>query len=162
VYLEIKPQFSIIDIHQETNLQKFCIFVFFNQFHKSKQTAIMTKFDQSILTYKTFMADKLGDTNVHDALLIQIAEELGTAIFDADASLVACSDKAELSRVKQYFLLGRLGLSDTPALDEAIKSVCTTMGTSNRKKFRVVFYYLLVKYFNADATVLTPIDANLY
>ena len=122
----------------------------------------MSKFDESILSYKTFMSDKLGDTDVNEALLIQIAKELGVAIYDADAAIVACSDKGELSRVKQYFLLGRLGLSDTHALDEAIKSVCKTMGTSNRKKFRVVFYYLLVKHFNAESTVLTPVDGNLY
>jgi hypothetical protein len=122
----------------------------------------MSKFDESIVSYKTFMTDKLSETNINDALLIQIAQELGTAIFDADAALVACSDKGELSRLKQYFLLGRLGLTDSPDLDAAIKSVCKTMGTSNRKKQRVVFYYLLVKLFNAESTVLTPVAANLY
>ena len=122
----------------------------------------MSKFDESIASYKTFMVEKLADTNVNESLLIQIAQELGTAIFDSDASIVACSDKGELGRIKQYFLLGRLGLTESPALDEAIKSVCKTMGTSNRKKYRVVFYYLLVKFFNADATILTPVVANLY
>jgi Protein of unknown function (DUF2853) len=122
----------------------------------------MTKFDESIQTYKTFMAEKLGDNNVNTALLVQLAEELGTAIYDADASIVACSDKNELGRVKQYFLLGRLGLLDTPRLDEAIKSVCQTMGTSNRRKFRVVFYYLLVQTLDVEATIMTPVYANMY
>ena len=122
----------------------------------------MTKFDESIVSYKTFMADKLSDNAINEALLVQIAQELGTAIFDADASLVACSDKGELSRVKQYFLLGRLGLTESPELDEAIKLVCKTMGSSNRKKQRVVFYYLLVKVFKAESTILTPVPSNLY
>ena len=122
----------------------------------------MTKFDESIELYKTFMSDKLGDTNIDESLLIQIAKELGSAIFDADASLVACSDKDELSRVKQHFLLGRLDLTESPALNEAIKSVCQTMGSSNRKKFRVVFYYLLIQFFKVESTVLTPVVANLY
>lgn len=122
----------------------------------------MSKFEEAIQSYKTFMADKLKDNDINEALLIQIAQELGTSIYDADASLVACSDKAELGRVKQYFLLGRLGLTESPALDEAIKTVCKTMGTSNRKKFRTVFYYLLVQQFNAISTVLTPTPANLY
>lgn len=122
----------------------------------------MTKFDESIAAYTTFMSDKLSDVDLHEVLLVQIAQELGTAIYDADASLVACSDKGELSRVKQNFLIGRLGLSDSPALDEAIKSVCQKMGSSNRKKQRVVFYYLLVQYFNAEAKVLAPVVANLY
>ena len=122
----------------------------------------MTKFDESIVSYKNFMSDKLGDTSIDESLLIQIAKELGSAIFDADASLVACSDKAELSRVKQHFLLGRLDLTESPALDEAIKSVCQTMGSGNRKKFRVVFYYLLIQFFKVESTVLTPVAANLY
>ena len=122
----------------------------------------MTKFDESIISYQTFMADKLGDKKINNALLTQIAQELGPAIYDADASLVACSDKGELSRVKEFFLLGRLGLTASPALDEAIKSVCQTMGSGNRRKFRVVFYYLLVKYFDAEQTILTPVDGNLY
>ena len=52
----------------------------------------MTKFDESIISYRTFMADKLGDKKINNALLTQIAQELGPAIYDADASLVACSD----------------------------------------------------------------------
>ena len=122
----------------------------------------MTKFDESIISYQTFMADKLGDKKINNALLTQIAQELGPAIYDADASLVACSDKGELSRVKEFFLLGRLGLTASPALDEAIKSVCQTMGSGNRRKFRAVFYYLLTKYFDAEQTILTPVDGNLY
>ena len=116
----------------------------------------MSKFDESIISYQTFLSEKLGDKKINNALLTQIAQELGPAIYDADASLVACSDKGELSRVKEFFLLNRLGLTASPALDEAIKSVCQTMGSSNRRKFRVVFYYLLVKHFKLETTFVKP------
>ena len=59
---------------------------------------------------------------------------------------------------KQYFLLGRLGLPDSPALDKAMSEVAETMGKSNRQKSRAVFYYLLTKYFDAEQTILTPVD----
>jgi hypothetical protein len=112
----------------------------------------MTKFQEAIATYKSFMADKLQMTNVNENVLVSLAQMLGNNIFDADASLVACSDKGELSRVKESFLINELGLSEKPELDKAIKAVCTQMGTTNRKKHRVVFYYLLLQYFGYENT----------
>jgi hypothetical protein len=117
----------------------------------------MTKFQEAIATYKTFMTDKLEMKNVNENVLISLAQMLGNNIFDADASLVACSDKAELSRVKELFLINELGLTENPKLDEAIKSVCTQIGTSNRKKFRVVFYYLLLQNFGLESNYTTGV-----
>jgi len=39
----------------------------------------------------------------------------------------------------------KLGLDDSPELDDAIKKVCETMGSSNRNKYRALFYALLAK-----------------
>jgi hypothetical protein len=50
-----------------------------------------------------------------------------------------------LDRVKKNFLIGKLGLEDGPELDAAMQNVCEQMGSSNRNKFRAIFYYLLVK-----------------
>jgi len=36
----------------------------------------------------------------------------------------------------------KLGLSDSPKLDEAIESVLETYGKSNRTKYRAVVYYM--------------------
>ena len=105
----------------------------------------MTKFQEAIETYQSFMTDKLNMAEVNQQTLVALAEMLGPNIFDADASLVACSDKAELSRVKELFLIKELGLTEKPELDKAIKAVCSEMGSSNRKKYRVVFYYLLLQ-----------------
>lgn len=122
----------------------------------------MSKFEEAIESYKAFMTDKLGMTDINVDLLVSLAQSLGTAIYDADASLVACSDKSELGRVRQNFLLGRLFLDESPELDTAIKAVCTKMGTSNRKKLRVVFYYLLIQYFGKESLILEPAEANLF
>lgn len=107
----------------------------------------MTKFQEAIALYTSFMSEKLNRTDVDASVLVGLAEMLGVSIFDADASLVACSDKNELKRVKELFLIRDLKMADSPQLDASIKVVCGKMGTANRKKYRVVFYYLLLEEF---------------
>ena len=107
----------------------------------------MTKFEEAIALYTSFMSDKLKMTDIDASVLVALAEMLGPNIYDADASLVACSDKSELKRVKELFLIRELKLADSAELDGAIKTVCGKMGASNRKKYRVVFYYLLLQEF---------------
>jgi hypothetical protein len=41
----------------------------------------------------------------------------------------------------------KMGLADSPKLDDAIMAVCEKMGKSNRNKYRAIFYYLLVEHF---------------
>ncbi|MDZ7880904.1 MAG: DUF2853 family protein [Saprospiraceae bacterium] len=108
----------------------------------------MTKFQEAIALYTSFMSEKLQRTDFDETVLTGLAEMLGVSIYDADASLVACSDKNELKRVKELFLIRDLKMADSPELDASIKVVCGKMGTANRKKFRVVFYYLLLEEFN--------------
>ena len=110
----------------------------------------MAKFEEAIALYTSFMTEKLKMTDIKAPVLTAIAEMLGDNIYDADASLVACSDNGELKRVKQLFLIDTLKLDNTPALDTAIKAVCEKMGKGNRKKFRVVFYYLLLQQFGLE------------
>jgi hypothetical protein len=107
----------------------------------------MTKFQEAIALYTSFMSEKLNRTDIDESVLVGLAEMLGVSIFDADASLVACSDKNELKRVKELFLIRDLKMADSPQLDASIKVVCGKMGTANRKKYRVVFYYLLLEEF---------------
>jgi small subunit ribosomal protein S1 len=56
-----------------------------------------------------------------------------------------------LETVKKNFLIKKLSLEDGDNLDTAIQSVCEKMGTKNKKKYRAVFYYLLVKELGAEA-----------
>jgi hypothetical protein len=102
----------------------------------------MSKFAEAIELYKSEM-DKLG-IKYNETLLTAVTKGLGPSIYLADASKVSCSDNAELETVKKNFLLKKLGLQDSPKLDEAIQYACETMGSSNRNKYRAIFYYLLV------------------
>lgn len=103
----------------------------------------MSKFDECMDTYKGEM-DKLGISYDAD-LLKAVAKGLGPSIYNTDSSKVSSADKDELARVKTNFLIKKLGMTDGPGLDEAIAKVVDQVGSSNRNKYRAIFYYLLVK-----------------
>ena len=103
----------------------------------------MSKFDEALERYQGEMS-KLGIKWDVD-LLKKVAKGLGPSIYNEDSSKVSCSDKEELARVKNNFLLKKLGMKDSPELDAAIQDVCQQLGSANRNKFRAMFYYLLVK-----------------
>jgi Protein of unknown function (DUF2853) len=74
-----------------------------------------------------------------------IIKHLGIALKSADASLVSCSSKDELERVRESWLKKKLALAeDDKALDKAIADVCTKMKADHNKS-RVAFYYLLAE-----------------
>ncbi len=92
-----------------------------------------------------------GEATVDTALLEAVAKGLGPAIYNDDASTVSCSDKDELARVRESFVKEKLGVgAPDEEIDAAIASVCEKLGTSNRNKLRVVFYYLLTRYFGKE------------
>ena len=102
----------------------------------------MSKFDEKMDIYVSEFKNTIK-MKIDEDLLKKVTKGLGPSIYKEDASKVSCSDKSELDRVKANFLLKKLGLEDSPALDAAIKEVCSEMGSSNRKKFRAMFYYML-------------------
>merc|ERR1712232_750852 len=96
-------------------------------------------------------------------LLLKVVQGMGPAAFLPDAKLVSSTDPKELETVKKNFLIKKLGLKDSPKLDEGIDKVMTIYGKSNAHKLRGVVYYLLTKHFNekpvqeeaADGTTIT-------
>lgn len=80
-------------------------------------------------------------------LLTAVTIGCGPSIYNADACTVSAGDPKELDRVKKNFLIKKLGLKDSPKLDEGIQEAINIYGKSNRKKYRAVMYYLLVKQF---------------
>lgn len=108
----------------------------------------MSKFAEAIETYKEQVAE-LG-LGISEDLLTAVAKGLGPSIYNADSSKVSSSDPEELARVKNNFLIGKLGLTDSPALDAAIDEVVQKLGSSNRNKYRVVVYALLVIKFGKE------------
>ncbi|GAA4281862.1 DUF2853 family protein [Gaetbulibacter aestuarii] len=89
------------------------------------------------------------------ALLTKVTIGLGPSIYKPDAATVSSSDPSELERVKTNFLIGKLGLPDTPDLDEAIVEVVEHYGQSNRVKYRAVIYYLLTRHFGKESIYLS-------
>lgn len=108
----------------------------------------MSKFAEAIETYKEQVAE-LG-LGISEDLLTAVAKGLGPSIYNADSSKVSSSDPEELARVKNNFLIGKLGLADGPALDAAIDEVVQKLGSSNRNKYRAVVYALLVIKFGKE------------
>ena len=102
----------------------------------------MSKRDDLIALYAKELKEKAG-AKVDMDLLTKVAIGCGPSIYNKDAASVACGQPKELETVKKNYLIKKLGLADTPKLDEAIKEVCEQMGTSNRNKYRAMFYYLL-------------------
>jgi hypothetical protein len=96
------------------------------------------------------MSDYLGDvkrysSNANEAAVKGITNYLGAGVLaQRDASLVSCTDPAELARVRDNFATKKLGLSDNDTTDAAIKKICEQM-KEDRNKSRVTFYYLLAE-----------------
>lgn len=110
----------------------------------------MGKRDDLIEKYAADLTNKCGMTPDME-LLTKVTIGCGPAIYNDDASTVASSQPSELETVKKNFLIGKLGLADGPELDEGIAGAVSTYGSSERNKYRAVFYYLLVKHFGKES-----------
>ena len=110
----------------------------------------MSKRDDKIAQY-TASAKKLK-LGLSDDLITKVTVGLGPSIYKKDSETVSCSQKSELETVKKNYLQKKLGLSaDDAKFDAAIKKVCDTMGSSNRSKYRALFYALLCKEFKKES-----------
>jgi len=102
----------------------------------------MSKLDDKITLYQA-EAKKLN-LNLTDEYIANIAKSLGPAIYRADTEIVACGDKSELDRIRNNYLKKKLGLElPKEELNEMLQRVCVKLGTSNRRKYRALFYGLL-------------------
>tara|TARA_R110002124_G_scaffold24284_3_gene89078 strand:- start:366 stop:704 length:339 start_codon:yes stop_codon:yes gene_type:complete len=109
----------------------------------------MSKLDDLLAVYQE-EASKLN-INIDNDLLLKVTKGLGPSIYNSDSSKVSCSDQSELDRVKTSYLMGKLGLPDGPELDSAIKEVCAAFGSTNRNKYRALFYYQLAVKFGKES-----------
>ena len=109
----------------------------------------MSKFDEKVALYKKFMDDRNLRSNTE--LLAAVTKGLGPSIYKKDAETVSGSDAKELATVKKNFLMKKLGLADSPELDEGINEVMERIGKSERNKYRAVVYYMLMKKFDKES-----------
>jgi len=110
----------------------------------------MSKRDELIALYASELKSKCGVKADMD-LLTKVTIGCGPSIYNRDAASVSCTDEAELKTVKNNYLIKKLGLKDGPKLDDAIKKVCEKLGSSNRNKYRAMFYYLLCVEFGKQS-----------
>ncbi|MGY0398348.1 MAG: DUF2853 family protein [Ostreibacterium sp.] len=109
----------------------------------------MSQLDDLLVKYSSDLKEKCK-VSVDAELLKKVAKGLGPSIYNKDSSLVSASDQTELDRIKNNFLIKKLGLKDSDDLMTAIKAVIDTYGRSHPNKYRVVVYYLLVKKFGKE------------
>ena len=110
----------------------------------------MSKRDELITKYAADMKEKCGVTADMD-FLRKVTIGCGPSIYNRDSSTVSASDPSELATVKNNFLIKKLGLKDSPALDAGIEAVMEQYGKSTKSKYRAVVYYLLAKHFNKES-----------
>jgi len=110
----------------------------------------MSKRDEKIEAMIT-EAKKLN-LSITDDLISKVAIGLGPVLYNKDSATVACAQPTELETVKNNFLKKKLGLTNNDLeLETAIQEVCVQLGTSNKNKYRVLFYSLLVIKFNKES-----------
>ncbi len=111
------------------------------------------KREEWIGKYAEALREKFGEEPDMD-LLRKVTIGLGPSIYNRDSANVSSSDEKELQRVKQNFLIGKLGLTDSEELDTALRKVLEQYGASERTKYRAVVYYLLTKRFGKEGIYL--------
>jgi hypothetical protein len=126
---------------------KFTKYFFYS--FKPKTIKIMSKLVEAIETYVA-QSNELN-LGLSEELITSVAKGLGPSIYNADSSKVSASDPEELARVKNNYLIGKLGLPDGPELDAAVAEVMEKMGSSNRNKYRANVYALLCKKFGKES-----------
>ena len=112
----------------------------------------MSRLDEKIALYQGEL--KRLHISFDADLLKAITKGLGPSIYKIDAETVSGTDKRELETVKNNFLIKKLGLENSPILDETIAKVVNQLGVSNRSKYRPIFYYLLVKELGQESKYL--------
>jgi len=112
--------------------------------------------EQLIAKYADDLRKKCG-VEPDMELLTKVTIACGPSIYQKDLATIAARQKYELETVKNNFLIKKLGMTDSPALMEAINSVIDIYGRSERHKYRAVIYYLLMdRFFGLEENSKSP------
>ena len=91
---------------------------------------------------------------VDDGLLKAVVKSLGPAVYREDASKISASDTEEIGRVKQNFMIKRLGLEPGPKVDALLDQALDQMGRANRNKHRAVLYYIIARAAKKESALM--------
>lgn len=109
----------------------------------------MGRRDELISKYAADLREKCRITP-DMALLTKVTLGCGPLIYDAQTEVLA-SDAAERAAIRKNFLLRKLGLPASPALDEALEAALDTYGPAEPQKYRAVVYYMLTRHFGRES-----------
>jgi hypothetical protein len=109
----------------------------------------MNQRDKLIQKYALDLKNKF-DVDADMELLKKVTIACGPSIYNRDSASISSSEESELERVKTNFLIRKLGLDPDSDFDSPIKSIMDRYGKTNRTKYRVVVYYLLVIHFGKE------------
>ena len=110
----------------------------------------MGKFDEYVGKYIADYKEKIGNDLDVD-LLNKVTKGLGPSIYKADAETVSGSDKSEMQRVVDNYLVKKLGLPKSDKLMDSVEAVIEKYGKSNRNKYRAIVYYMLCKHHKKES-----------
>lgn len=88
---------------------------------------------------------KFAKKPLNEAAFAAMSKTYALVMGKPDTRYVACSDAAELERVRENFLKKKLDLK-ADDFDASIKSICEHMKSGNAKS-RLTFYYLLAEHY---------------
>ena len=88
---------------------------------------------------------KFARKPLNEAAFAGMSKAYALVMGKPDTRYVACSDPAELDRVRENFLKKKLGLKSGD-LDGSVKAVCEHM-KADKTKSRLTFYYLLAEQY---------------
>ncbi len=107
------------------------------------------KNEQKLKLYKSDILKLYGsvDNNLLDRLVVEFG--------DLETEQIDCANKDELIAVRENFLKKRLTLKESDQqLDNSILNICEKM-REKKDRYRVTFYYLLIKYYNKELMMLS-------
>ncbi|MGX1744830.1 DUF2853 family protein [Bosea sp. NPDC055353] len=87
---------------------------------------------------------KFAKKPLNEAAFAGMSKSYALVMSKPDTRFVACSDPAELDRVRENFLKKKLGLKSGD-LDGSVKAICEHM-KADKTKSRLTFYYLLAEH----------------
>lgn len=102
----------------------------------------MSNFDDVLNKCKEQMTKQ--NIEIDETLLTSVAKALGPSIYNADALVVATGDEGEMQTVKNW-ITKKLGVEAGAEMDACLARCTETIGKSNTKKLRPVYYYLVTK-----------------
>lgn len=110
----------------------------------------MNKLEQKLELYTKSLVEKCN-VQPDAELLKAVTKAMGPSIYNADAEIVAMSEKDEVTTLKENFVKKKLGLTDDAQVDAVVEKAFDIIGKSNPRKYRAVMCYLIVVELGKEA-----------